>query len=102
MPAEVVPANVLQLKRWEARAKQADAEAAKAPALALSIQADIGGVRIIAGNAEDGLELYLSPEQAFSVGEDLWNAARAAKEAEALVAELADTDHVVLKGRSDV
>lgn len=95
MSADVVD---LAARRWEARAKATDAEAAKAPALSLAIQADIGGVRLIAGNTEDGLELYLSPEQAFSVGVDLWNAARAAKEAQAAADEMVRAEEAEHRG----
>jgi hypothetical protein len=47
--------------------------------IAVALQAAPGAVTMIVGNEEDGAEVWLSPEEADSLGQDLQRFARAAK-----------------------
>jgi hypothetical protein len=71
MPADVIP---LASRR---------APKAKAPlerhGIAVALQASPGAVSMIVGNSDDGAEVWLSPEEADSLGDDLKRFARAAK-----------------------
>ncbi len=48
--------------------------------IAVALQAAPGAVTMLVGNEDDGAEVWLSPEEADSLGEDLKRFARAAKE----------------------